>query len=91
VAPTTTTTAAPAPNGEFKNHGDCVSQAAHDTPPGPGHGEAVSKVAKSYCGKKDKVEGSDEQGEQENEAPEAETDGGSHGNSNSNGHGNGHD
>ena len=32
------------------NHGAAVSQAAHDTPPGPGHGKAVSEVARSNHG-----------------------------------------
>jgi hypothetical protein len=58
-APTTSTTVAPngsttttAPSGEHpENHGACVSAAAHDTPPGPGHGKAVSSVAHSDCGK----------------------------------------
>ena len=47
------------------NHGACVSAAAHDTPPGPGHGEAVSKVAKSDCGKSAKG------GDTGTEAPDA--------------------
>ena len=37
-----------------ENHGKYVSQAAHDSPPGPGHGKAVSEVARSDAGKKSK-------------------------------------
>ena len=33
------------------NHGQYVSGVAHETPPGPGHGEVVSAVAQSDCGK----------------------------------------
>jgi hypothetical protein len=81
AAPTTTTTAPDAgPNHDaHDNHGACVSAAAHDTPPGPGHGEAVSKVAKSDCGKSAK--GGDD-GTDEQEAPETDA---------SHGHGHGHD
>jgi hypothetical protein len=74
--PTTSTTVSPtAPTSTTEpeakdNHGACVSAAAHDTPPGPDHGKAVSEVAKSDCGK-DKAEANEneanEQGEQENE------------------------
>jgi hypothetical protein len=32
------------PDGE-DNHGQCVSEVAHDTAPGPGHGKAVSDAA----------------------------------------------
>jgi uncharacterized membrane protein YgcG len=39
---------------DVENHGDFVSGVAHETPPGPGHGDAVSEAAKSDCGKKDK-------------------------------------
>jgi hypothetical protein len=47
-----------APDGESSsgehadNHGAAVSQAAHDCPPGPGHGACVSAVAHSDAGKK---------------------------------------
>ena len=34
------------------SHGEYVSSVAKSTPPGPGHGEAVSEAAKSDCGKK---------------------------------------
>ena len=60
---TTSTTEAPAKpgpagtEGHPQNHGACVSAAAHDTPPGPGHGAAVSKVAHSDCGKTAKATG----------------------------------
>jgi hypothetical protein len=53
TAPSTTTapvTAPPCPAG-VKNHGDFVSQVAHDTPPGPEHGQIVSAAAHSDCGK----------------------------------------
>jgi len=33
-------------------HGYEVSKIAHETPPGPGHGRAVSAVARSWAGKK---------------------------------------
>jgi hypothetical protein len=33
-------------------HGYEVSKIAHETPPGPGHGPAVSAVARSWAGKK---------------------------------------
>ena len=80
AAPSTSTTAGP---GEFKNHGACVSAAAHDTPPGPGHGRAVSEVAKSDCGK-DKAAGDGD----EQQSPEAtEPEGSSHGNSQGKGQG----
>jgi hypothetical protein len=103
TVPPTTTTSAPG-GDQFKNHGDCVSQAAHDTPPGPGHGDAVSTVAQSDCGK-NKIE-ADEQGEQENESDGVDEQGehqngdsqgsssqgsSSQGSDHSNGHGNGHD
>jgi hypothetical protein len=35
------------------NHGKTVSSVAHETPPGPDHGEAVSEAARSDCGKSD--------------------------------------
>ena len=71
---TTTTTAkgpAPATDGAHpQNHGACVSAAAHDTPPGPGHGAAVSKVARSDCGKSTSANGADSGHETpETEAP----------------------
>ena len=62
VVETTTTSAAPKDDGSDAeedaaekdgdkahpdNHGARVSEAAHDTPPGPGHGKAVSEVARS--------------------------------------------
>jgi hypothetical protein len=56
VAPTTTTTVAAGDEDEGEagehpdNHGAAVSQAAHDTPPGPGHGKAVSEVARDNHG-----------------------------------------
>jgi hypothetical protein len=34
------------------NHGQYVSCVAHNTPPGPGHGKAVSEAARSDVGKK---------------------------------------
>jgi hypothetical protein len=34
------------------NHGQYVSSVAHNVPPGPGHGAAVSEAAHSDCGKK---------------------------------------
>jgi hypothetical protein len=39
--------------GEPRNHGACVSEAAHNAPRGPGgeHGRAVSAIARSDCGK----------------------------------------
>ena len=55
----------------------CVSAAAHDTPPGPDHGKAVSEVAKSDCGKAtpeaDANENEANEQQNENEAPEQET------------------
>lgn len=88
VDQSTTTTEAGGGSGDFKNHGDCVSAAAHDTPPGAGHGQAVSEVAKSDCGKDSATtDGS------EPESPEStEPSGSSHddGSSNANGHSNGH-
>ena len=81
---TTTTQAGGSGTGDFKNHGDCVSQAAHDTPPGPGHGQAVSEVAKSDCGKT--TASTDD-----TEAPEtSEPSSSGHRNSGGNGHGKGH-
>jgi hypothetical protein len=81
VAPSTSTTAGTG-SGEFKNHGACVSAAAHDTPPGPGHGQAVSEVAKSDCGKQNAGG--------EDEAPEAGSSEDQGGPGNSNGKGKGH-
>jgi len=74
-APTTTTTAAakpdtPSHDGHPDNHGACVSAAAHDTPPGPDHGAAVSKVAHSDCGKDASAKGAD--AADDHEAPETE-------------------
>ena len=43
-------TAPPCPP-DVKNHGDFVSQVAHNTPPGPEHGQIVSAAAQSDCGK----------------------------------------
>jgi hypothetical protein len=75
--PTTSTTVSPtAPTsttepGREDNHGACVSAAAHDTPPGPDHGKAVSEVAKSDCGKATPAADANENEQQtENEAPE---------------------
>jgi hypothetical protein len=42
-------TAPPCPAG-VTNHGDYVSSVAHDTPPGPTHGQIVSAAAQSDCG-----------------------------------------
>jgi len=76
------TTTTQAGGTEFKNHGECVSAAAHDTPPGPGHGQAVSEVAKSDCGKTTASTDS-------TEAPET-SEPSSSGHGNSGGHGKGH-
>lgn len=60
--PTTTTTVdtqpAVGPSGEtptteYRNHGQYVSEVAHETPPGPEHGAAVSDAARSDVGKAD--------------------------------------
>lgn len=68
------------------NHGACVSKAAHDTPPGPGHGAAVSKVAQSDCGKSANASGGGDTNETpETEAPESDT------HAPSGNHGHGHD
>ncbi len=42
---------APPCPADVVNHGQYVSGVAHDTPPGPGHGEVVSAAAQSDCGK----------------------------------------
>jgi hypothetical protein len=77
------------------NHGACVSQAAHDTPPGPDHGKTVSSVAQSDCGKDQAQPGTtatteNENEGAENEAPENEQHGsqsGDHGGSSGSDHG----
>lgn len=46
----TESTAFECPEGAT-NHGEVVSSVAHATPPGPGHGAAVSEAARSDCGK----------------------------------------
>jgi hypothetical protein len=62
------------------NHGMTVSSVAHETPPGPGHGKAVSEAAWSTCGKGD-----------DDEADEAsDTPGGGNGRGNGRGNGTGH-
>jgi hypothetical protein len=48
VTPDTTDTATPA--GTCLTHGERVSAVAHSTPPGPGHGAAVSAVAHDHNG-----------------------------------------
>ena len=92
----TTTTDPEAEHEHPENHGACVSQAAHDTPPGPDHGKTVSSVAQSDCGKNTTATSEPNENENENEAPEQENEqhgsqsgdhgssGGDHGNS---GHG----
>src|SRR5947207_691052 len=79
-ATTTSTTEAAKPDSSAgdhpDNHGACVSKAAHDTPPGPGHGAAVSKVARSDCGKSTSAHGDDSGHETpETEAPESDSSG----------------
>jgi hypothetical protein len=53
TAPDVTPTASSSPVtcDSAKNHGEYVSSVAHATPPGPGHGKAVSAAAQSSCGK----------------------------------------
>jgi hypothetical protein len=65
-----------------------VSAAAHDTPPGPDHGKAVSEVAKSDCGKATPAADANE-----NEAPEQQTEqhGSQSGDQGGNHGGHGHD
>lgn len=42
----------PPTDGEYRNHGEAVSEAARNTcPKGPGHGACVSEVARSNAGK----------------------------------------
>lgn len=71
------------------NHGKTVSSVAHETPPGPGHGEAVSAAAQSDCGKKDATDDTsvDTSLPSDTTAPDATT---AADTSNGNGHGNGH-
>ena len=57
-----------------RNHGEYVSGVAHETPPGPGHGAAVSEAARSDCGKKGASDGGDDDGA---DATAKDTDGGS--------------
>ncbi|HEV3355052.1 MAG TPA: hypothetical protein VG076_19130 [Acidimicrobiales bacterium] len=97
----TTTTAPEAEGDNHDNHGACVSQAAHDTPPGPDHGKTVSSVAQSDCGKDQAQPGTTSTTENENEAPEQENEAteqqneqhgsqsGDHGGSSGSDHGNG--
>jgi len=98
-APTSTTV----PNGgpttteaeRHDNHGACVSQAAHETEPGPDHGKTVSSVAQSDCGKQ--TTATTEANENENEPAETENEqhgsqsgdhgGGSSGSDHGGGHG----
>lgn len=69
VAPGGGATTSTAPEAErHDNHGACVSQAAHDTPPGPDHGKTVSSVAQSDCGKQ--TTATTEANENENEPAE---------------------
>jgi hypothetical protein len=94
---TTTTEPEAEHHGAQDNHGACVSQAAHDTPPGPDHGKTVSSVAQSDCGK-----GAPEANANENEPAEHETEpaepteqqhgsqSGDHGGSSGSDHGGGH-
>jgi hypothetical protein len=96
AAPNGSTTTTEAEHEHPENHGACVSQAAHDTPPGPDHGKAVSDVAHSDCGKNTTAssEPNENENENENEAPEQENEqhgsqSGDHGNSGSD-HGGGH-
>src|SRR5690242_20712242 len=51
VSPNGSTTTTEHEGEQPENHGACVSAAAHNTPPGPDHGKAVSEVAHSDCGK----------------------------------------
>ena len=62
------------------NHGACVSQAAHDTPPGPDHGKTVSAVAQSDCGK-DQAGATSTTATTENENEQHGSQSGGHGNS----------
>lgn len=55
---------------EYRNHGDHVSETAQDTPPGPGHGEAVSAVARQH-GEEQRAEHQDEDAE-DDETQQAE-------------------
>jgi hypothetical protein len=68
------------------NHGHDVSEVAHNTPPGPGHGAAVSAAAHKKCDK-----GDDESGESEGGRHGPPADAGHQGAEHSNGHGHGHD
>jgi hypothetical protein len=71
------------------NHGHDVSEVAHNTPPGPGHGAAVSAAAHKKCDKGDKGddEGDDESGETDGRPADAGHQGVEH----SHGHGHGGD
>ena len=77
--------APPCPD-DVVNHGQYVSGVAHDTPPGPGHGEVVSAAAQSDCGKVVGAAEGDEPAAVGGEANRGDTDptrpgrGGSHGN-----------
>jgi uncharacterized membrane protein YgcG len=77
---------APPCPADVVNHGQYVSGVAHDTPPGPGHGEIVSAAAQSDCGKDGEVTEGDEPAAVGPEAERGDTDptkpgkGGSNGN-----------
>jgi hypothetical protein len=71
------------------NHGHDVSEVAHNTPPGPGHGAAVSDAAHQKCDKGDHEaddEGDDESGEDESGTHGPPADAGHQGAEHSNGH-----
>jgi hypothetical protein len=59
------------------NHGEVVSSVARETPPGPGHGAAVSEAAKSDCGKPEVDDEADDETEEgaDDDAVEDEVEG----------------
>jgi hypothetical protein len=61
------------------NHGQYVSQVAKDTPPGPGHGQAVSEAAHSDCGKKTSArDGDSGEAAEDEQGPDDAKQGGGH-------------
>jgi hypothetical protein len=75
------------------NHGHDVSEVAHNTPPGPGHGAAVSEAAHKKCDKGDDEgdeAGSDDQGENEDGPHGPPADAGHQGAEHSHGQGHAH-
>ena len=81
VADESTSTGSVAVECADGNHGMTVSSVAHATPPGPGHGAAVSAAAQSDCGKDSATTDTTMPGS-ETTAPD---DQGSNGNGNDNG------